>query len=92
METLATIFSTLDKKIPLQWITLIAILYLGIKIHSVENKIHSVDSKIYSVENKLGNHITDTNKKIDKLSDRFDKLSDRLTGKAIGLTDCMRFF
>ena len=63
METLATLFSSLDKKIPIAWILLILLIFVVIKINSIDHK--------------LSNHITDTNKKIEHLTNRFDKLSDR---------------
>ena len=63
------LLSLLDK-FPLEWITLIAVVYLVVKIKSMDDKIQSVDDK-------LGNHITDTNNKIERLSDRFEHQSDR---------------
>ena len=70
METIGGLLSSLDKRIPVLWIVLVGVLYLGFKVHQIDYK--------------LGNHITDTNKKIetlsgriDKLADRFDKMSDR---------------
>ena len=63
MEAIVSLLTSLEKKIPVTWIVLVGVIYLGFKVHQIDHK--------------LGNHITDTNKKIEKLSDRFDKMSDR---------------
>ena len=71
-------FLSLLDKFPLELITLIAVVYVVVKIKSADEKIQSVDEKIQSVDGKLGNHITDTNKKIDQLGARIESQGERL--------------
>ena len=70
METLATLFSSLDKKIPIAWILLIIMIFMFIEIRGMAKDIDHINKT-------LTNHITDTNKKIDRISDRIDKQNDQ---------------
>ena len=71
METLASLFSSLDKKIPIAWILLIFMILMFMEIRGMAKDISHIN-KI------LSNHITDTNQKIDRLTDRFDSLYELL--------------
>ena len=74
METLASLFSSLDKKIPIAWILLILMIFIVIEIRGMAKDIDHIDKT-------LTNHITGTNQKIDDLmqetNSRFDKLNER---------------
>ena len=70
METLTTLFSSLDKKIPIAWILLIIMIFMFIEIKGMGKDISHI-------EKTLTNHITDTNKKIDRLTDRIDKQGEQ---------------
>ena len=75
METLATLFSSLDKKIPIAWILLILMIFMFIEIRGMAKDIDHIDKT-------LTNHITSTNKKIDDLrkdtNDQFSRLYELL--------------
>ena len=74
METLASLFSSLDKKIPIAWILLILMIFMFIEMRGMAKDIAHINKT-------LTNHITSTNKKIDDLrqetTTRFDKLNER---------------
>ena len=70
METLSSLFVSLDKKIPIAWIVLIFLVLLFIETRGIRKELEHVNKT-------LNNHITDTNKRIDRLSDRLDKQSEQ---------------
>ena len=80
METLASFFSLLDRKVPISWILLGFMIFMSFKMNAMNLKIKSISKDISQIQVNLGNHIGDTNKKIDRLSNRFDRLSDRIDG------------
>ena len=85
MDSLVNLFSSLDKKIPINWILLIFMVFLFIEFKGMAKDISHIQKDmakdISHIQKDLENHIGDTNKKIDRLSERFDRLYEVLLNK-----------
>ena len=74
MESLVSLFSSLDQETPLSWLVFLLLIFIAVK-----QTLMSKD--VSNIQRNLDNHISDTNKKIDQLSSRFDNLYNILLEK-----------
>ena len=74
MESLVSLFSSLDQETPLSWLVFLLLIFIAVK-----QTLMSKDISNYP--GFFEYYISDTNKKIDQLSSRFDNLYNILLEK-----------
>ena len=63
METLVSLFSSLEKKIPISWISLIFMIFVVIKLNGMGIKLNGMAQDINRIEKKLDVHISNSERK-----------------------------
>ena len=70
METLVSLFSSLEKKIPISWISLIFMIFVVIKLNGMGIKLNGMAQDIHRIEKKLDVHISNSERKFEQLNTR----------------------
>ena len=86
METLGSLFSSLEKRIPLTWILLIVVIamfvQMQIEFNGIAIKLNGMSQDINRIEKTLDTHISNSDKKFEQLNTRlFDHINTDLKNK-----------